>query len=244
MPIQINYEKNLDPEKSIIDNIAQGRETIEIGGQKQHFMGYLGNFLFTPQRARTPVKALSGGEQNRVVLADLFSRPTNLLVLDEPTNDLDIETLELLEELLINYQGTLLIVSHDREFLNNVVTSVYVFEGQGKITEYIGGYNDWHQQAQRKTVAKTISAPTPQTHQTHEAPKNSGKLSYKDQRELSGIPNQIEKLEKEQQELSELISSEKFYQQSSDKVTETMNKMKSIEEKIQALYARWEELGG
>lgn len=141
----------LDLEKTVIDNLAEGRDFIEIDGQNRHVLSYLGDFLFSPQRARTPVKALSGGERARLLLAKLFSKPANLLVLDEPTNDLDVETLELLEEVLSNYKGTVLMVSHDRAFLDNVVTSTLVFEGEGKVREYVGGYEDWIRQGARRS---------------------------------------------------------------------------------------------
>src|SRR5208282_113545 len=150
--------KTLDLEKSVIDNVVQGSDSIEVNGRRQHIMSYLGDFLFTPERARTPVKALSGGECNRLLLAQLFSQPANLLVMDEPTNDLDIETLELLEELLSTYPGTLLLVSHDRAFLDNVVTSTLVFEGHGVIKEFVGGYQDWLRQAKSTgTVSSSLA---------------------------------------------------------------------------------------
>ncbi len=226
----------LDLEKTVIDNVGEGREVIEINGKRQHIIGYLGDFLFTPQRAMTPVKALSGGECNRLLLARLFSQPTNLLVLDEPTNDLDIETLELLEEVLANYQGTLLIVSHDRTFLDNVVTSTLVFSGNGKIEEFVGGYHDWLQHKKPEVIEKPKSKPV------IEKVKQPTKLSYKEQRELTELPLKIEKLEKEQKEIQELVSSSEFYQQAPDKVAETLEKLNKIGLELEKLYARWQEL--
>src|SRR3990167_2146893 len=180
----------LDPEKTVIDNVIEGSEFIEIAGKKQHIMSYLQDFLFTPQRARTPVKALSGGECNRLLLARLFTQPANLLVMDEPTNDLDMETLDLLEELLTNYQGTLLLVSHDRAFLDNVVTSTFVFEGNGKIEEYVGGYQDWLRQkpSAAPITTKKITAEKNSLTQTLPATK----LNHKEQKELDGLPVKIE----------------------------------------------------
>ena len=151
----------LDPEKTVIENLGDGSDTIEINGRRRHLIGYLGDFLFTPDRARSPVRVLSGGEKNRLLLARLFSRPANILILDEPTNDLDAETLELLEELLLEYEGTILLVSHDRDFLNSVVTSTLVFEGKGKVQEYAGGYDDWlSQRPVRKEGRSTKETPT------------------------------------------------------------------------------------
>lgn len=232
----------LDPEKTVVENISQGHDFIQIGQQSIHVMSYLKDFLFTPERARTPVKALSGGECNRLLLANLFSQPTNLLVLDEPTNDLDIETLELLEELLLSYQGTLLLVSHDRDFLDKVVTSVLVFKGNGKIEEFIGGYQDLPENiflGESKSIKTTN--PTPATIAT-EAPKQKRKLSNKEQRELEQILQSIELLENEQAQLTEQISSADFYSKNSDEINKVMARMKKIEEDLLKAYARWEEL--
>src|SRR6185369_14137288 len=176
--------EQLDPERSVFDSIADGAEFIDIGSARKHVMGYLQNFLFPPDRARTPVAALSGGERNRLLLARLFTRSFNLLVLDEPTNDLDIETLDLLEELLLDFSGTLLVVSHDRAFLDNVVTSTLVFEGGGRVSEFVGGYTDWVRQ--RKSAAapappKRVAAPAPAT----KSQKKKQKLSYKESTELA-----------------------------------------------------------
>lgn len=231
----------LDPEKTVIDNVAGGRETIEINGEKKHIISYLADFLFTPQRALTPVKALSGGECNRLLLARLFSQPANLLVMDEPTNDLDIETLELLEELLNQYQGTLLLVSHDRTFVDNVVTSTLVFEGQGKIVEYIGGYQDWLRQSKTDTANKTgtdkVAAETPVKES-----RLLKKLSYKDQKEMDELPKKIEKLEAEQHALQQQLASPEFYKQQADRIAVTMEKLKTLETQIANAYHRWDEL--
>ncbi|MHB1948095.1 MAG: ATP-binding cassette domain-containing protein [Gammaproteobacteria bacterium] len=229
----------LDLEKTVAENVVQGSDMIEVNGSKRHIVSYLGDFLFTPQRARTPVKALSGGECNRLVLARLFSQPANLLVLDEPTNDLDIETLELLEELLANFQGTLLLVSHDRAFLDNVVTSTLIFEGQGKISEYIGGYQDWLQQ--KKQVENTAS-PVKTDKVTQVKLQSSKKLSYKEQKELAELPARIENLEAEQQKLQALIADPNFYQQHHEKVTESLAQLEKLDAELLQAYERWEEL--
>ena len=232
----------LDMEKTVAENVTQGSDTIEINGSRRHIISYLSDFLFTPQRAMTPVKALSGGECNRLLLARLFSKPSNLLVMDEPTNDLDIETLELLEEMLSNYQGTLLLVSHDRAFLDNVVTSTLVFEGNGKIAEYVGGYQDWL--AQKKVEAPVLSMqPKSGVKKTsEEKPKQNKKLSYKEQKELAELPKQIEKLEAEQTRLQLVTASAEFYQQSPEKVAETMTALTKLASDLEVAYKRWEEL--
>lgn len=243
--LQIAYfdqqRQALDLEKTVMDNVIDGSETIEINGQKKHIMSYLGDFLFTPQRARTPVKALSGGECNRLLLARLFSKPTNLLVMDEPTNDLDIETLELLEELLANYQGTLLLVSHDRAFLDNVVASTFVFEGNGVIEEFVGGYQDWLNQK----ITKPVQIVQQEKNVDDKAGRDSvsaKKLSYKEQRELQELPKQIEKLEAELADLQAVITSEDFYKKDHTAVAETLATIKAKEATIEKAYQRWNEL--
>jgi len=232
----------LNLEKTVVDNVVEGSDTIEINGRKQHIISYLGDFLFTPQRALTPVKALSGGECNRLLLARLFSKPANLLVMDEPTNDLDIETLELLEELLNQVEGTLLLVSHDRTFLDNVVTSTLVFEGQGKISEYIGGYQDWL--SQRKIADELDKSPikknVPAVNKAQ--PRQSKKLSYKEQKELDELPKKIEELEKKQSELQQMILCPDFYTQKPDEIAEKMNQLQQIAEDLEKSYQRWDEL--
>ena len=209
----------LDPEKSVLDNLNQGSEMVTINGRQRHVISYLQDFLFPPQRVKSPVKSLSGGERNRLLLAQMFTRPANLLVLDEPTNDLDVETLELLEELLSDFDGTILLVSHDRAFLDNIVTSTFVFEGKGRIGEYVGGYEDWQRyQHQLKKVASP-SENKPASVKAAKAPaKTEGhkrKLSYKEQRELEELPGKIERLESEQQQLQQQVSDSGFYKQDS-----------------------------
>ncbi|TBU97228.1 ABC transporter ATP-binding protein [Stutzerimonas kirkiae] len=245
----------LDLEKTVVDNLAEGRDFISIDGQSRHVLSYLGDFLFSPQRARTPVKALSGGERARLLLAKLFSKPANLLVLDEPTNDLDVETLELLEEVLLEFQGTVLIVSHDRAFLDNVVTSTLVFEGNGRVREYVGGYQDWLRQggtikllgaAEEKAQAnagalETSGQPEPVAVPA-EAPKK--KLSYKLQRELEALPAQIEAHEESMAALQREISAPTFYQQAPAVTAEVLARLERLQGELDALLERWTELEG
>lgn len=231
---------DLDDSKTVQDNVGEGSDQVTINGKSKHIMGYLQDFLFAPERARSPVKYLSGGERNRVMLAKLFLKPCNLLVMDEPTNDLDVETLELLEEQLANYSGTLLLVSHDRAFLNNVVTSTLVMEGEGHVGEYIGGYDDWIRQ--RKNHAPTRSEKTKSATPTTEPKKAKQKLSYNDQRELSKLPGVIDKLEAKQAALHETMADPKFYRAQPEDVTATQKELTDIEQKIKDAYARWETL--
>jgi ATP-binding cassette subfamily F protein uup len=245
--LQIAYfdqlRRALDLEKSVIDNVAQGSDMIEINGNRRHVISYLGDFLFTPQRAMTPVKSLSGGECNRLLLARLFSQPANLLVMDEPTNDLDIETLELLEELLSDYPGTLLLVSHDRAFLDNVVTSTLIFEGNGKIEEYIGGYQDWLRQRKAtpsKEAASDTAKGNPKKVTGDIAPAK--KLSFKEQHELVELPKQIEALEIELEQLQALMASPSFYQNEKDSVNKTLSRLKMAEADLAVAFQRWELL--
>ncbi|MDH5649215.1 MAG: ATP-binding cassette domain-containing protein [Gammaproteobacteria bacterium] len=236
--------EHLDMEKSVIDNLGLGSDSVTINGRSRHVISYLGDFLFEPERVRSPVKSLSGGERNRLMLARLFTRPANLLVLDEPTNDLDIETLELLEALLVEYNGTLLIVSHDRSFLDNVVTSTLVFEGQGKITEYLGGYQDW-QLAMSRTAATTTKSPPQKAKPQRDIVSglnNKKKLSYKESRELESLPAAIEALESEQMELTGRMTRADFYQQGEEVIAEIVARAKEVENELQKLYQRWEEL--
>jgi ATP-binding cassette subfamily F protein uup len=242
--LQIAYfdqlRRALDLEKTVIDNVAQGSDMIEVNGSRRHVISYLGDFLFTPQRAMTPVKSLSGGECNRLLLARLFSQPANLLVMDEPTNDLDIETLELLEELLADYPGTLLLVSHDRAFLDNVVTSTLIFEGNGKIEEYIGGYQDWLRQRKITQVDAT-----PVVDKTHVKKANKAlakKLSFKEQQELVDLPKQIEKLEAEQAALQAQIAEPAFYQSEAQVINKALESLKLNDAKLAEAYQRWEIL--
>lgn len=246
----------LDLEKSVAENVGDGKDQVEVGGRSRHILGYLGDFLFEPARARTPVKSLSGGERNRVLLAKLFLKPCNLLIMDEPTNDLDVETLELLEEKLVEYDATLLLVSHDRAFLDNVVTQLWVFDGQGNIDEQVGGYTDWETRdketkaqfdAAVKSGAKKAKAPSQSTSPEQAAPVEkpkspAKKLSYKLQRELDELPKQIEALEAKQAELGEETGSADFYQKDNDYVTAKLAEVQQIEEKLEALEERWLEL--
>ncbi|HRD65993.1 MAG TPA: ATP-binding cassette domain-containing protein [Candidatus Competibacter sp.] len=235
--------EQLDPEQSVLDSVAGGRETIEINGQRRHIIGYLGDFLFTAQRVRSPVKSLSGGERNRLLLARLFTKPANLLVMDEPTNDLDLETLELLEELLLDYTGTLLLVSHDRAFLDNVVTSCLVFESGGGIREYVGGYSDWLRQRSALEPAP-VTKPKPAAPPAPKPPKStaSGKLSYNERRELERLPARIEELEQRQQELHAATADPAFYKQEAAVVTQRLEELRILEAELETAYGRWEEL--
>lgn len=240
--LQIAYfdqlRQSLEMDKTVAENVGQGSDMVEFNGRQVHVIGYLGDFLFTPQRARTPVKALSGGECNRLLLARLFSQPANLLVLDEPTNDLDIETLELLEELLGSYQGTLLLVSHDRAFLDNVVTSTLVFEGEGKITQYIGGYEDWIKQKQKEVIPSAVKA-----EKTVSKPKKtSTKLSFKEEKELAELPKKIEQLEAAQLALQNEMIEPGFYQQDAKAIADHAQKLQSVSGDLEKAYKRWGEL--
>jgi ATP-binding cassette subfamily F protein uup len=238
----------LDPEKSVIDNLCEGSDMIEVGGRSRHAVGYLREFLFPPERTRSPVKTLSGGERNRLLLARLFTRPANLLVLDEPTNDLDIETLELLEELLAQYDGTLLLVSHDRSFLDRTVTSTLVLDGKGRVEEFVGGYTDWLRQTKRPvelpTAKEKVSKTARSEARSTDKPAGKTRLSYKDQRELDGLPEIIEALEVKQTELQKQTSDPAFYNEPHEKVAAVMDQLAQLEEELTAAYARWEALEG
>ena len=229
----------LDPEKTVADNLNFGSDTITINGRSRHVMSYLQDFLFPPARVRSPVKSLSGGERNRLLLARLFIQPANLLVLDEPTNDLDVETLELLEELLCNYDGTLILVSHDRTFLDNVVTSTLAFEGDGQVNEYVGGYEDWLRQSRQVNTSST--AKKTEKKET-KSKKKKTKLSYKDQFELDTLPQNIEKLEAEQEQLQNQIAEPDFYQQEKKDIDKVLTRLSELEKELETTYARWEEL--
>lgn len=230
----------LDPEVSVIDNLGQGSDTVTVNGRQRHLISYLQDFLFEPQRARSPVKSLSGGERNRLLLARLFLRPANLLVMDEPTNDLDMETLELLEERLMEYEGTLLLVSHDRAFLNNAVTSTLVFEGEGKVNEYVGGYDDWLRQR------PTPQAPTPKRKEEPAEPERKKerprKLSYKDRLELEALPQRIEALEQEQESLQAEMANPDFFKQEREVIAERTRRLEELESELAGAYERWEAL--
>jgi ATP-binding cassette subfamily F protein uup len=238
------HRRRLDPEKTVRENLSES-DYVTVRGRSRHVIGYLKDFLFPPQRIDSPVKALSGGERNRLLLAKIFTRSVNMMVLDEPTNDLDVDTLELLEDLLADYQGTLLLVSHDRTFLDNVVTSTLVFEGEGKIGEYVGGYEDWARcrdriAAERIEAPKRAAAPAAD-HRTgpKEGPR---KLSYKEQRELEVLPEKIESLETEQSDLHALLSDAGFHRQPRDKIAAATERLKTVAAELEACYARWQSL--
>ena len=238
----------LDPKALVMNSVGAENQMVTVNGRTRHVTGYLQDFLFSPDRLRSPVRTLSGGERNRLLLARLFTQPANLLVMDEPTNDLDVETLELLEEVLLEYQGTLLLVSHDRAFLDHAVTSTLVFEGGGRIGEYVGGYSDWLRY-QQNTLAPTPE-PSPRVPTSAPAdtpsPENLGvkskKLSFKKQRELNDLPKQIELLETEQAQLHARISEAAFYQQPGEAVTATLARLEKVTKELAACYARWEAL--
>jgi len=233
----------LDDEAPVYENIGAGKEHIVVDGKSMHVMSYLQNFLFTPDRARSPVKALSGGERARLLLARLFAQPSNLLVLDEPTNDLDVETLDLLEELLIDYQGTVLVVSHDRAFLNNVVTRTFAYEGGGRVGDYIGGYEDWLRQRKPPAVAAPAAAKKAEAAPAPAAPvKTAPGLNSREKRELDGLPKTIEKLEAEQRELGLKLSDPAFYQNQREQARAVQARLSVIDEELVKAYARWEAL--
>ncbi|SDG94619.1 ATP-binding cassette, subfamily F, uup [Vibrio xiamenensis] len=243
------YREVLDPEKSVIDNLADGKQEVMVGGRQRHALSYLQDFLFAPKRARTPVKALSGGEKNRLLLARIFLRPNNLLVLDEPTNDLDIETLELLEDLLANYQGTLLLVSHDRQFVDNTVTTSWIFEGDGKIEEFVGGYHDAQQQreqakaARRSEPAKVVKTPLEsETKQIAAEKPKAKKLSYKLQRELEELPARLEQLESDIEALQMQVNDPNFFSQDVESTQPVLDKLSQAEQDLEIAFERWEEL--
>ena len=244
----------LDETKSVLDNVGQGRDTISINGKPRNLIGYMEDFLFTRDRVHAPISALSGGERNRLLLARLFAQPANLLVMDEPTNDLDIETLELLEDLLLEYSGTLLLVSHDREFLNNLVTSVIALDGSGQAKEYVGGYDDWLRQSQNEAGAFTqqknrkVESPAANV-KAQPVSKEEHKVTYKEKRlreaqklELIEFPRRIEALEAEQAAISKTMSEPTFYQGNADEISRTANRLKELEQELTEAYEHWQEL--
>ena len=254
--LQIAYfdqlREQLDDDLTVQEQVNDGSSSVQVGGKAKHVIGYLQDFLFSPERARTPVRFLSGGERNRVLLARLFAKPANVIVLDEPTNDLDAETLELLEERLVEYPGTLLLVSHDREFLNNVVTSTIAFEADG-VKEYVGGYDDWLRQ--RSTSPADAAEPngkgakadtasnSPRASSSAKTNKpETRRLSYKDQQELATLPEVIEKLESEIAALHEAMAQPEFYAQPGDSIAAEQSRLKRLDEQLAAAYERWEEL--
>ncbi|MBI5589687.1 MAG: ATP-binding cassette domain-containing protein [Deltaproteobacteria bacterium] len=230
----------LDENKSVADNVGEGNDTVQFNGKSRHIIGYLQDFLFSPERSRSPVRILSGGERNRLLLARLFTKPSNVLIMDEPTNDLDTETLELLEELLFDYPGTLLLVSHDRAFLNNVVTSTLVLEGRGRVGEYVGGYDDWLRQ--RSLPEPPIKAEKVKIERAKPARERRQTLTFKQQRELEALPGQIEALEAEQKNLYQAMSDPLFYQQAGDEIARAKARLEALEQEIETACLRWEEL--
>jgi ATP-binding cassette subfamily F protein uup len=232
----------LDPDKTVRQNVSEGSDQVTIGGRSRHVIGYLGDFLFPPERANSPVASLSGGERNRLLMAKLFTQPANLLVLDEPTNDLDAETLELLEELLEEFSGTLLLVSHDRTFIDNVVTSVLAFEGDGMWSEYVGGYQDWLRQARARRKPSPTVPIDPQRPAAMKGAAPKKRLSYKDQRELEAMPRTIDALETEQARLQHQIADREFYRQDKPAIAATLASLDGVNERLAAAYARWEQL--
>lgn len=241
------HRRELNPEKTVRENITDGSDYVTVQGHSRHVIGYLKDFLFPPQRIDSPVQALSGGERNRLLLAKIFTQSANMLVLDEPTNDLDVETLELLEELLADYSGTLLLVSHDRTFLDNVVTSTLAFEGDGKVEEYAGGYEDWQRQRlfapSLQRPKKNVTAPPAVAAGNAEKPYNKKRgLSYKEQRELKELPEKIAALEVEQSELLKLMVHVEFYRQPRIKIAAATERLETVKGELEACYARWETL--
>jgi ABC transport system ATP-binding/permease protein len=232
----------LDEEKSAVENIADGKDTLLINGKPRHVVGYLQDFLFSGERARSLVRYLSGGERNRLLLARMFTRAANVLVLDEPTNDLDAETLELLEELLVDFPGTVLLVSHDRAFLNNVVTSTLVFEGGGRVKEFVGGYDDWaRQKAGASAPSPSAASPVSKEERARQRPQPR-KLSYKEQQELDGLPARIERLESEQARLHGELADPAFFRQGGAEIGKITGQLEELDRELQTAYTRWEEL--
>ena len=246
--LEIGYfdqlRQTLDLEKSVAYNVGEGRTYINLNGKERHIVGYLKGFLFSPKRSAMPVKALSGGERNRVILAKLFTRAANLLVLDEPTNDLDIETLEVLEKKLCDYTGTLIVVSHDREFLDNVVTSTVVFEADGRAKEYVGGYSDWVRHGHELAETENLAAAEAKKRATAERRKNKGKskLAYKEQRELDQLPAEIEAQEAKVAALQDVIAGPEFYSLDKTVVQETLLELSNAEALLEQRIERWGEL--
>lgn len=232
----------IDENKTVQDNVAEGNDQIIINGKPKHIIGYLQDFLFTPDRARSPVRILSGGERNRLLLAKLFTKPSNMIVMDEPTNDLDMETLDLLEELLAEYKGTLLIVSHDRAFINNIVTSTLVFEGDGVVEAYIGGYDDWLKQKKASGKAGKNRSGQKKTGSERKKSGRARKMSFKEVKELEEIPQQIETLEKKKEELYKIMADPDNYQTGIDTAAKAKLEADALEEKLSSLYKRWEKL--
>ena len=233
----------LDETMRVQDAVADGNATVTINGRNRHVISYLEDFLFEPARARTPVRALSGGERNRLLLARLFTKPANVLVLDEPTNDLDAETLELLEDLLVEFEGTVLLVSHDRAFLNEVCTSLLVFEGEGRVADYNGGYDDWQKERAAQATKAAATRPVAAEAKPAAAPKGR-KLSNKERAELEALPAKIEQLEKEQAALTTQLADPAFFKQAGPAVGQATARLDELEKLVAAAYERWTALGG
>jgi ATP-binding cassette subfamily F protein uup len=243
--VQIAYydqqREQLDPERTVAETVGDGNDTVTVGGRSRHVMGYLADFLFPRERARSPVKALSGGERNRLLVARLLTRPANVLILDEPTNDLDLETLELVEQQLVEWPGTLLLVSHDRRFLDHVVTSTMAFEGRGRLVEYVGGYEDWlRQRGAPSTVSPAAAKPAERPPAA--APSARRRLTFKEQRELASLPDTIAALEAEQQALEARIAGPEFYKEGADAIRAVLARQQEVQGLVQAAYERWMEL--
>ncbi|MEH2920243.1 ABC transporter ATP-binding protein [Samsonia erythrinae] len=241
------HRAELDPERTVMDNLAEGKQEVMVNGRSRHVLGYLQDFLFHPKRAMTPVKALSGGERNRLLLARLFLKPSNLLILDEPTNDLDVETLELLEELIESYQGTVLLVSHDRQFVDNSVTECWIFEGEGKIARYVGGYYDAQQQRAtttplRTTAAPAVTASAPTKGTAQPAKRSAGKLSYNQQRELEQLPQRIEQLERDIEALQAQMNDASFFSRPHEETQPILAALAEKESELETCFERWEAL--
>jgi ATP-binding cassette subfamily F protein uup len=240
--LQIAYfdqlRAQLDENRSAAENVADGNDTVIVNGRSRHIVGYLQDFLFSGERSRSLVKYLSGGERNRLLLARMFTKPSNLLVLDEPTNDLDAETLELLEAMLVEYPGTVLMVSHDRAFLNNVVTSTLVFDGEGQVKAYAGGYDDWVRQRSDQEANLREEKPEPR----RAAPPRPRRLSYHEQKELENLPQRIESLEAEQAELHQRLAEPSFYQQAGPEIANVTARLESLTAELEAAYERWAAL--
>jgi len=233
----------IEDDKTVADNIANGNATVTIDGRTRNVISYLQDFLFAPDRARTPARVLSGGERNRLLLARLFTKPANVLVMDEPTNDLDAETLDLLEDLLVEYEGTLLLVSHDREFLDNVVTSTLVFEGGGRIGDYVGGYADWlRQRAQARPQARAEEAKPRRSAAAPAAAPKPRQLTPKERRELDGLPSRIEALEKDQAGLTSALADPGLYKKDPEAFALARDRLGELERQHAEAFARWEEL--
>jgi len=239
------HRAELDPERTVMDNLAEGKQEVMVNGKPRHVLGYLQDFLFHPKRAMTPVRALSGGERNRLLLARLFLKPSNLLILDEPTNDLDVETLELLEELIDSYQGTVLLVSHDREFVDNTVTECWIFEGEGRIGQYVGGYHDARGQQASSALARAPvvkKEPDVAVAKAETVKRASGKLSYNMQRELEQMPQRMEELEAALETLQSQVSDASFFNQPHDVTQSVLEKLAGAEQELEAAFERWEYL--